>query len=62
MNVASQITTVLVLWLITGLAFSSVYLKKRSAGHSALTAFKTFEGLFFVLSLIAPILYLITKL
>lgn len=62
MNIASQITAILILWLVTGLAFSSVYLKERGAGHSVLATFKTVEGLFFVLSVIAPILYLITKL
>ncbi len=62
MNTVSQTVSILVLWLITGLAFSSVYLKERRKGHSVLTAFKTVEGIVFLASVIVPLIYLMFKL
>ena len=62
MNTVSQIVSILVLWLITGLAFSSVFIKAHQEGHSVLAAFKTMEGIVFLVSIIVPLLYLVYKL
>ena len=62
MNTLSQIVSILILWLITGLAFSSVFLKERKQGHSALAAFKTVEGVVFLLSIAVALIYLVFKL
>ena len=62
MNTVSQVVSILVLWLITGLAFSSVFLKERRKGRSVLAAFKTVEGIVFLASVIVPLFYLVYKL
>ena len=62
MNTVSQVVSILVLWLITGLAFSSVFLKERQKGHSVIAAFKTVEGIVFLVSIIVPLLYMVYKL
>ena len=61
MNTVSQIISILVLWLITGLAFSSVFIRERKRGHSIAAAFKTVEGIVFLVSVVVPLVYLVYR-
>ena len=62
MNTVSQIVSILVLWLITGLAFSSVFMKERKKGRSIPATFKTVEGIVFLISVAFALVYLMYKL
>ena len=61
MNTVSQIVSILVLWLITGLAFSSVFMKERKKGHSIAATFKTVEGVVFLISVAGSLLYFLYR-
>lgn len=61
MNTLSQIVSILILWLITGLAFSSVFMKERKNGHSIVATFKTVEGFVFLISVAGSLLYLLYR-
>ena len=50
MNVQTLILTVLVLWLITGLAFLSAYSEVKRTGGTLVDALRNNEAFFFILS------------
>ena len=59
MNTPTIIVTVLTLWLVMGLGFLSKYADARKNGKSRYEAWKTYEGLLFVLSVVVPVIILI---
>ena len=61
MNTATLVVTVLTLWLVMGLGFLSKYAEVRRKGGSPFDAWTSYEGIFFVVSVIVPLLTLIYR-
>ena len=61
MNAITQVVLVLVLWLVTGLGFLSKYTEVRRQGQPPFDAWTSWEGLFFVLSVLIPLAILIHR-
>jgi hypothetical protein len=61
MNLITQVVLVLVLWLITGLGFLSKASATRRKGQSMVNAWFSWEGLFFIFSVIVPLAILIQR-
>lgn len=61
MNLITQVVLVLVLWLITGLGFLSKATTTRRKGQSMVDAWFSWEGLFFIFSVIVPLAILVHR-
>ena len=61
MNTSTLVVTILTLWLVMGLGFLSKYADVRRKGGSALDAWSSYEGIFFVVSVLVPLLTLIYR-
>lgn len=61
MNLITQVVLVLVLWLITGLGLLSKASETRRKGQPMVAAWFSWEGLFFVISVIVPLAILIHR-
>ena len=58
MNTITIVMTVLILWAVMGLGFLSKFSEVRRKGGGALDAWTSYEGIFFVVSVIVPLLTL----
>jgi len=56
MNTITIIVTVLVLWLIMGLGFITAYIDARRNGKTRTEAWRSHEGILFVISVAAPLI------
>lgn len=61
MNLITQIVFVLILWLVMGLGFLSAYSEAKRKGRPGVEAWRSLEGLLFVISLLVPIIILIHR-
>ena len=59
MNTITQVVLVLTLWLVTGIGFIAKYYKMRNEGHQLSETIISWEGLFFFVSVLVPIVMLI---
>lgn len=59
MNTITLVVTILTLWLVMGLGFLSKYAALRKKGATPLEAWTSYEGIFFVVSVLVPFLALI---
>ena len=56
MNTITIIVTVLVLWLIMGLGFTTAYVDARRSGKTKAQAWQSHEGIMFIISVALPLL------
>ena len=61
MNTPTIVVMILTLWLVMGLGFLSEYTNARRQGKSLYNAWTSYEGLLFILSVVAPLIILIHK-
>ena len=61
MNTITLVMTVLTLWLVMGLGFLSKYAEVRRKGGTPFAAWTSYEGIFFVVSVVVPVLTLIYR-
>jgi hypothetical protein len=61
MNTITIVMTVLILWAVMGLGFLSKYSDVRRKGGSALDAWTSYEGIFFMVTVIVPLLTLVYR-
>jgi hypothetical protein len=61
MNTITQVVLVLVLWLVTGLGFLTKYAEVRRKGGTLYDAGASYEFLFFILSILVPLVILIHR-
>jgi hypothetical protein len=61
MNAITQVVLVLVLWLITGIGFMAKYYEMRNKGQKFSDTVISWEGLFFFVSILVPIVILIHR-
>jgi len=61
MNTPTIVVMILTLWLVMGLGFLSEYTSSRSQDKSWYDAWTSYEGLLFILSIVAPLIILIHK-
>ena len=61
MNTPTLVVTILTLWLVMGLGFLSKYAEVRRKGGTAMDAWSSYEGIFFVVSVVVPLLTLIYR-
>lgn len=61
MNTITIVVTVLTLWLVMGLSFLSIYLETRRKGKPPIDAWVSYEGLFFIASIVVPLILLIHR-
>ena len=62
MNTQTLILTVLILWLITGLAFLSAYAEVKRTGGTLVDAMRNNESFFFILSIVVGLVVVAFKL
>ncbi|WP_419662804.1 hypothetical protein [Desulfosarcina variabilis] len=62
MNTQTLILTVLILWLITGLAFLSAYSEVKRTGGTLVDAMRNNESFFFFLSIVVGLVVVAFKL
>ena len=62
MNTQTLILTVLILWLITGLAFLSAYSEVKRTGGTLVDAMRNNEAFFFILSVVVGLVVVAFKL
>lgn len=62
MNTQTLILTILILWLITGLAFLSAYSEVKRTGGTLVDAMRNNETFFFILSIIVGLVVVAFKL
>lgn len=58
MNTITLVMTILLFWGVMGFGFLVKYVDVRRRGGTHIEAWKTYEGLFFVLSVILPLVVL----
>ncbi|MBI9084220.1 MAG: hypothetical protein JEZ11_11525 [Desulfobacterales bacterium] len=61
MNTITLMVAILTLWLVMGLGFLSKYAALRKKGVTPLDAWTSYEGIFFVVSVLVPLLALIYR-
>jgi hypothetical protein len=62
MNTQTLILTVLIFWLIMGLAFLSAYSEVKRTGGTLVDAMRNNESFFFILSLVVGVVVVALKL
>jgi hypothetical protein len=53
--------TIFILWLVTGIGFATAVASVRRAGKPMREAWTSYEGIFFVASIVVPLLLLILR-
>ncbi|MBT3312275.1 MAG: hypothetical protein HN737_11070 [Desulfobacterales bacterium] len=59
MNLVSIVLTIMIIQLVMGLGFLSHYSEERRIGKSTAEAWSSYPGVFFILSILLPLLYLL---
>jgi hypothetical protein len=62
MNSQTLVLTVLILWLIMGLAFLSAYSEVKRTGGTLVDALRNNESFFFILSIVLGLVVIVVKL
>ena len=62
MNSQTLVLTVLILWLIMGLAFLSAYSEVKRTGGTLVDTLRNNESFFFILSIVLGLVVIIVKL
>lgn len=61
MNTQTLILTVLIIWLIMGLAFLSTYLETKRTGGTLVDAMRNNETFFFIISIVVGLVVIAFK-
>jgi hypothetical protein len=61
MNTRTLILTVLIIWLIMGLAFLSAYLETKRTGGTLVDAMRNNETFFFIISIVVGLVVIAFK-